>query len=242
MRKLLKDDAIPTLFEHNKDKSTQKRRCSEVRDAKKAKRQMCEDAMALQERVEQFEFELNTKGTQTDITLENFPDLDTVTNNVESNEHFDFEIIRNNDEPGTSKSSESTNPNLSETESVESFHEKDSDFVESEVSEASEDEEIENMSPKPSKAAFIVYWSSLLLLLNKCLRSTCMLPATVKKIVYKGSQLIVHLKCQDGHETEWRSQPNVNRYSVGNLSSAASVLFSANTYSRLAQHFLTSQE
>ena len=47
----------------------------------------------------------------------------------------------------------------------------------------------------------------------------------------------MRLKCQEGHKTEWKSQPNCKHYSVGNLASAASVLFSANTYQRLASSF-----
>ena len=41
----------------------------------------------------------------------------------------------------------------------------------------------------------------------------------------------------NGNEAEWKSQPNYNHYSVGSLTSAASVLFSANKYQRLAQFF-----
>ena len=94
-----------------------------------------------------------------------------------------------------------------------------------------------NRFTSPSKAAFIVYWNSLIVLLKKCLHSTCLMPATITKLAFKGSQLIVRLKCQEDHETEWKSQPNYNHYSVGNLTSAASVLFSANTYQRLARFF-----
>ena len=63
------------------------------------------------------------------------------------------------------------------------------------------------------------------------------MPATITNIAFKGYQLIVRLKCQEGHETEWKSQPNCNHYSVGNLATATSVLFSANTYQRLARFF-----
>ena len=45
------------------------------------------------------------------------------------------------------------------------------------------------------------------------------------------------MKCPTGHLTTWRSQPNCNHYSMGNLQSAASVLFSANTFMRLATFF-----
>ena len=63
------------------------------------------------------------------------------------------------------------------------------------------------------------------------------MPATITNLAFKGSQLIVRLKCQEGYETEWKYQPNCNHYTVRNLISAASVLFSANTYQRLARFF-----
>ena len=103
-------------------------------------------------------------------------------------------------------------------------------WVDSDVFDNEEDKQITS----PSKAAFIVYWTSLIVLLKLCLHSTCLMPATITNLAFKGSQLIVKLKSQEGHETEWKSQLNCNHYSVGNLTSAASVLFSANTYQRLA--------
>ena len=110
---------------------------------------------------------------------------------------------------------------------------QESDWVDSDISDNEEDKQITSHS----KAAFIVYWTSLIALLKKCLHSTSLMPATITKLAFKGSQLIVRLKCQEDHETEWKSQPNYNHYSVGNLTSAASVLFSANTYQRLARFF-----
>ena len=83
---------------------------------------------------------------------------------------------------------------------------------------------------EPDKAAFIVYWTSLLVLLQRCLHSVCVLPAAIINTAFKRSQLIVKLKCQSGHTNTWKSQPTCNRYSVGNLTSAAAFLFSANTY------------
>ena len=61
--------------------------------------------------------------------------------------------------------------------------------------------------------------------------------ATITNLAFKTSQLIVRLQCQEGHKTEWKSQPNCNHYSAGSLTSAASVLFSANTYQRLTGFF-----
>ena len=92
-----------------------------------------------------------------------------------------------------------------------------------------------NKTPKPSKVAFVVYWTSLLILLKKCLFMTCLSPPTISNFVFKGSKLIIKMKCQENHETIWKS--NCKHYSVGNLISAASVLSSGNTYQRLACFF-----
>ena len=77
----------------------------------------------------------------------------------------------------------------------------------------------------------------MLVLLQRCLHLACVLPTAITNTAFKGSQLIVKLKCQSGHTNAWKSQPTCNRYSVGNLTSAAAVLFSANTYQRIASIF-----
>ena len=63
---MLKDDAIPTLFAHNAVKQPAKRKFSILREHERAKRQHCEDAFLHSEQVERFEFEYNTKETQTE--------------------------------------------------------------------------------------------------------------------------------------------------------------------------------
>ena len=108
---------------------------------------------------------------------------------------------------------------------------QESDHLDSDVSDNEEEKQIAS----PSKAAFIVYWTFLIVLL--CLHSTCLMPATITNPAFKGSQLTVRLKCQEGHETEWKSQPNCYHYLVGNLTSAASVLSIATMYQRLAWFF-----
>ena len=69
-RRLLKDDAIPTIFAHNSNKQPQKRKLSVLREEARAKRQLCEEAVIHQEQVDIFEFECNAKVTQTEMTLE----------------------------------------------------------------------------------------------------------------------------------------------------------------------------
>ena len=227
LRRLLKNDAVPTLFDHNKEKQQPKRKSSEKRADEKAKRQFREDAIQHYEQVEDFECELNTKETQTEPIR---------------NETRDFGIQCKIDIDNPTISNEPTIPPINSTAapltSDESDYDddtRDKDYV-NEV--RTDTETFENVSvDAPSKSAFIVYWESLVLLLKRCLYPACILTTSITKIVYKGSQLIVRMRCPASHDTTWRSQPNCNHYSVGNLTSAASVLFSANTYKRLATFF-----
>ena len=160
LRKLLKDDAVPTIFAHNSNKQPTKRRSSILREESRAKRILCEEAVSHQEAVYNFEFEYNTKGTQTEVTFE-----DTLHNQSKKVD-FGVQCFLEDFEP---------EPLMHhfETES-DSYQESD----ESETKNFSEEEysDIEVHSvlsiPTPPKAAFIVYWTSLLVLLNRCLRST----------------------------------------------------------------------
>ena len=216
-RRLLKDDAVPTLFAYNKDKQPQKRKASEWREKARAKRQLCEEAAERHELVQNFEYECNTKETQTDAEeVSTMIDVGVQCNIIEWKE------------PSSSSESES------ELEDINENCENDLDYIEC---DRDEQDYPEDLQLEPSKPAFIVYWSSLIILLKHCLFPACILTTIITDIAYKGSQLIVKMKCQEGHITSWNSQPNCNHYSIGNLTSAASVLFSANTYQRLANFF-----
>ena len=85
-----------------------------------------------------------------------------------------------------------------ETQSEESEDYQDSDFHVSDVSDLDEpcEETVHttNHVQDPDKAAFIVYWTSMLVLLQRCLHLACVLPA-VTNIAFKGSKLSVKLKC-----------------------------------------------
>ena len=183
--------------------------------------------MVHQEKVDHFEFECNTKETQTtciglDFEINKTPKVDIgvqcCIENIVVQPHIASEI----EISATESETASENETDSENECFRKIQDEESDSAE---------------TPKPLKAAFIVYWTSLLVLFKNCLLRTCLSPATISNLVTKGSQLIVNLKCHEGHKTIWRSQPNCSHYSVGNLTNAASVLFSANTYTRLARFF-----
>ena len=80
-----------------------------------------------------------------------------------------------------------------------------------------------------------VYWSLLEILLNTCLTSS--LPATIKNITLKCSQLIVKLICPNKHENIWKSQLGVTQCSKGNLIISAAVLCSRNMFEKIAWYF-----
>ena len=230
---MLKEDAIPTIFAHNVTKQPQKRMSSIVREEAATKKQLCDDAFLHDEMVQSFEFEYNTKSSQTEsnsksnFTQTAFPSVSSTSTQVSPNdliETFDattqcnIELLNNiNDEDSDSE--------------IESFDESESTTYETES-----DDSIGNEVRKSlTKEAFIVYWSSLVILFKSCL--TCSLAASVKSVTVKGSQLIVQLVCINKHQNTWKSQPIVQRYSKGNLTLAAAVLFSANTFQRISKYF-----
>ena len=79
----------------------------------------------------------------------------------------------------------------------------------------------------------LVFWSCLKPLLNWCL--TCPVYATISNFFAKGRMLIVTLFCLEGHESTWRSQPNLDGMAAGNLFLSAATLFTGNTFQRIQE-------
>ena len=128
-----------------------------------------------------------------------------------------------------------------EVDSSDTFSDEETNLNSSlylpEYSDDSTDEsgdEIEE-SIAPSKTAFVVYWTCLKSLFCKCL--TCSSPSSIVKCFVTGSLLSVKSLCLNGHSTVWRSQPLIKRHSHGNVTLAASVLLSANTFSSICTYF-----
>ena len=84
-------------------------------------------------------------------------------------------------------------------------------------------------------SAFIVFWSSLVTLFARCF--TCFF--STKSLIRntRGSLLIVQTVCINRHKNIWKSQPSVKRQWLGNIRMSAAVLFSANTFTRIAEYF-----
>ena len=125
----------------------------------------------------------------------------------------------------------------SDQSECDSQNEYDSDFIMQEKSCNKSDNEDSNFEPKPPKVSFIVFWSSFLMLLRRCFHPTRFLRANIKNFSLKGYQIIVRLQCSDNHTSFWKLQPDCNCFSIGNLMSAAAVLFSANAYQTIASFF-----
>ena len=83
-----------------------------------------------------------------------------------------------------------------------------------------------------SCTAFIIFWSALALLLQRC--TECGHNATIVQKIYNGSMLCVTIVRNVGHSVIWRSQSLVRGIAEGNLRLAAAVLFSGNTFSRMS--------
>ena len=98
----------------------------------------------------------------------------------------------------------------------------------------SEQEHLEQQLPF-NNSAFIVYWSLLILLLQYCL--SCPAKVLASGVFIQGSALVVELICEDSHMLLWRSQPRPSNFYEGNILSAASILFSANTFSKIKKYF-----
>ena len=150
-RKLLKNDVIPTIFTHNSNKQPQKRKLSVLREEARVKRQLCEEAVIHQEQVDIFEFECNTKGTQTEMTLEDLYFQSKAFKKV------DFGVqcfIEDSDE----QQHATLNDIETESENCDESDESEKSFDESDIS-ITEGHPINTI--KPPKAAFIVYWTSL---------------------------------------------------------------------------------
>ena len=237
-RRLLKDDTVPTLFAHNMTKQPQKRRTSLAREETAAKRQLCEEALYQNDLVKSFEYEINTKEVQTELQCNSVSSITSPEVTSVSTQVSRIDLMIMNDvatqcdiEPldCVDKVEESQSDYESSDESE--YHQRESEYDDNSSSDAYSDSSVNT----PSKTAFVVYWSSLILLLRNCL--TCSLPATIKNIKVKGSQLIVKLACPNHHENIWKSQSTVNRYSQGNLTLSAAVLFSANTFEKIAKYF-----
>ena len=188
-RRLVTDDAIPTIFSFTKQAI--KRKGAQRSEVNSNKRHLIETAIENNEELEQIDREnlylQNTKACQTETemisvstqTLGDFQNVQTQTDLFEIESHTSHSDTHSQIDIDTSFCFEE---DLS-TEDKEEKEERDDD------------------NERPNGSAFIVYWSCLLMLLNQCLN--CVAPAFIKKVINKGSAVCVHLICQNGHDVIW---------------------------------------
>ena len=181
------------------------------------------DAFSHYERMQDFQFIYNTKGTQMEKST-----FSRIYTQTECQLQSDFSAPCNIKDLSNDHSFVSVEKESDQSE-CDSQNEYDSDSIMQEKLCNESNNEDSNFEPKPPKVAFIVFWSSLLMLLRRCLHPTCFLPAKIKNFSLKGYQIIVSLQCSDDHNNFWKLQLDCNRFLAGTWMSAAAVLFSANT-------------
>ena len=94
-------------------------------------------------------------------------------------------------------------------------------------------EETRKTRPISDGTVFLVLWSCLTQLLQRC--SICLSPAIIERNFGKGTMIIVDLLCKNQHRTTWCSQPINNGMSSGNINIYAGILFSGNTFQRIKE-------
>ena len=93
--------------------------------------------------------------------------------------------------------------------------------------------DVELESEEHNERKFLVFESCLKMLLTLC--SICGAAISEWKETTSGSMLSVKMMCINSHQTCWSSQPLIKNIAAGNLLSSAAILFSGNTFSRIAQ-------
>ena len=226
---MLKDNAIPTLFDHNKDKQPIKRRSTLSRNEIAQKKQYCEEALELYDKFEKFKYEINSKEIQMTPetrTIDTQTDIIYQGKSIQCNIQKDTEIYASQNEMSV-YSDESDN---------ESIDDMDSSFVlsESDSSSCSNFDSNDNKDDTKS-TVFIVFWSSLVILFGKCF--TCFDNSVKITRKVHGSLHIIMMTCSNGHKNIWRFQPSINCQSLGNMLISSATLFSANTFQGIFDFF-----
>ena len=158
---MLKDNAIPTLFDLNKDKQPSKRGSTLSRNEIAQKKQYCEQAFELYDKFEKFEFGINIKEIQTTPETRNIEtqtDIIYQEKSIQCNIQKDTEMYASQNEMSV-YSHESVN---------ESIDDMDSSFVLSESDSSSCSDFDSNDNEDDTKnTVFVVFWSSFIILFGK---------------------------------------------------------------------------
>lgn len=189
--------------------------------------QLFDEALEHHGKCQKFEQELNTKSTQTiniskSVGTQALPEtkdtgiqtIETFSNTWNNTSEYDCDV--SDEEPP---------------------HDLDSSFIATESSDS--DDNLGNNDTEKNNgikhSAFIVFWSSLMTLFSRCF--TCFGKIVSLKGRTRGSLLIINTVCSNGHTFIWKSQPSIKRQFYGNIRLSAAVLFSANTFAKMAEYF-----
>ena len=220
---MLKDKVIPTLFDHNKDKKPIERRSTLLMDEVVQKKQYCEEAFELYDKLQKFEYKINSKEIQTTPETRNIAtqtDIIYQEKSIQCNIQKDIEIYASQNEMNVySDENDNISVVLSESES--------SCCGGGEFNSNDNEDDIKITS-------FIVFWSSLIILFGKCFTCSDTFLEITRKV--RGS-LIIMMTCSNGPKNIWRSQPSINCQSLGNILICSRTLFSANTFQRIYDFF-----
>ena len=161
----MKDDAIATLFDFNKDKQLSKCKTSCARLEIVNKKQLREEAFEHYDRWQNLETEINSKGVHTNQKMTSIGTQTDISRSV-------FSLITKDQ----STQFNSTGESIFETEQdkgkeVEysehySCNESDTGFLQPDSTDNMEEGKVQN---EMNSSAFIVFWSSLLVLLSQVL-------------------------------------------------------------------------
>ena len=268
---ILKEDAVPTIFEHRKP---QKRRASSIkRTEEKVKKRMVEEAF------QEYEAKQKEQSKNADKSLDT-SDLQKIkTKSIRTQyntKHFSSSSCQEDETSKTLKvklpakkkqkhvlvntelsfgpfeevlmSVKSNEMEMSDPETdIEIDDEKnDPDFKPSNSSENSESSDEEESLEERVEVSKLEAETSFLVYW------ACLLPllkfclkcnatAVIKKTFIKGTMLGVNLFCSNNHETTWHSQPLIRGTGMGNVALAAGTLFSGGTFQRINDIFQISK-
>ena len=220
-RRQLTENAGPTNFSYSKP--TQKRKATEKRKSCSTKHQLIDDTIQTNLEMELIDKENllieNSKSCQTEIAIRSVRSISTQTN------ASDISVIEENEDHIAV---------ISQFSQTEIPSDNDISFCTEEEISSKEEEEVQSKNERPKGSAFIVYWSSLSILLQRCL--ICTVPAIITKVITTDSTICINLLCQENHKSIWQSQPMEKRFYLGNLRLSACMLFSSNTYRKLEKY------
>ena len=155
---MIKDNVIPTLCDHNKDKQPIKRRSTLSRNEIAQKEQYCEQAFELYDKFEKFEYEINSKEIQTTPETRNIEtqtDIIYQEKSIQCNIQKDTEMYTSQDEMSV-YSDESDNESIDDTDSSLVLSKSDSSSC--------SDFDLNDNKDNTKSTAFIVFCLSLIIL------------------------------------------------------------------------------